>query len=79
MLYALIGNFDFSSALALLILIGCPSLIFIVYLSRKPVKTELMKAQTEREVAMLNAANSHVLNIKKLDQNLITSHKSNDT
>lgn len=79
MLAQLIGIFDFGSAAVVLFLVGGPSIVAMVYLVRKPNKTELMKANTDRELAILNAHNVHERETKKLEQNLITSHsRAND-
>ncbi|MDE2031376.1 MAG: hypothetical protein KGI58_03925 [Patescibacteria group bacterium] len=78
MLSALIGNFDISSAFALLVLVAGPTLVLITYIARKPTKLEFMKAQTENDIALIQANQQREIEIKKLEQNLITSHKSND-
>lgn len=78
MLSALIGNFDTSSAFVILVLVGGPSLIAITYITKKPTKLDFMKAHTENDIALIQANQQREIEIKKFEQNLITSHKSND-
>lgn len=74
MLSSIIGVFDFPSFLVVAALCAVPTLPMIVWLIRTPTELEKARLQLDRDTVMAKIESERQLNIKKLDQNLITSH-----
>lgn len=77
----LIGNLDWPSAAALIVLfasIGAAGLAIITkHKSKDEIEIEKMKIQNSREESLYMRETNRIVETKKLEQNLITSHREN--
>lgn len=75
----LIGNLDWPSAAALIVLFASISAaglaIITKHKSKDEIEIEKMKIQNSREESLYMRETNRIVETKKLEQNLITSHR----
>jgi uncharacterized membrane protein YccC len=75
MLSTIIGTFEWPATAVVVGVAIAAAIAFTAWLQRTPRKLQEMKLQTERDVAKANIERDRDVQLAKLNQNLITSHR----
>lgn len=78
MLSTIIGTFDWPATVVVVGAAMALAIAFSAWLARTPVELQKMKMQNDRDIALANTAMNREVNMAKMQQNLITSHRATD-